>query len=460
MIYLAAVGAGLLTSTAFKPFAYWTLAILGLGIWYQILIISRFQKRFISSYLFGLAMLLPIQAWTATYVGNTPWLILCFGQAFIFTLPSFFVIKKGRYNSICFASAVVCTELLLRTIPFSGFGWSRVGFTQIDSPLSSLYPIGGVALVTLTIALLSTIRSFTAFAFPVLIILISQFITSPIQYSGSTRIALVQGGVSKLGLDFNSTPEEVFNRHMEQTIKTISSGSVDLVIWPENSVDVDLNTNSKVMDQLVNLSTNNKTPILVGAVTQSMMGPMNQSILFNPVKSDVYSKRYLTPFGEYLPLRKLSERVSKFAKNLKDFTAGENDQIINIATGQFQVLICYELINDSFINNIASEFLVIQTNNATFGDTAQLDQQFNIARVRALESGRYIPYVSTTGRTGFINPSGNVIAQIDKFKTTTLIDSVQKAEGLTYAQRFGKFVEPVAILLLILILIARKRLKS
>jgi apolipoprotein N-acyltransferase len=93
----------------------------------------------------------------------------------------------------------------------------------------------------------------------------------------------------------------------------------------------------------------------------------------------------------------------------------------------------------------------VQTNNATFGDTAQLEQQLNIARARALETGRFIAYVSTTGVTSFISNTGEILTQLPKFQMASLNHQIVLTEGTTTAQRFGPFIEPLAVILLGLI---------
>jgi apolipoprotein N-acyltransferase len=120
-------------------------------------------------------------------------------------------------------------------------------------------------------------------------------------------------------------------------------------------------------------------------------------------------------------------------------------------------LICYELINDSFRDQISSNFLIIQTNNATFGDTAQLDQQLNIARVRAIETGRFIAYVSTTGTTSFIDNRGKVVTKLPKFEPATLFGELNHVNGQTTTQFLGKYLEYLAGAFLLLIVLYRKQ---
>lgn len=457
MNYLYAGLAGLISSTAFAPLSFWPSAFIGLRIWYFLLIKLHLRGRFYISYVFGLGILLPVQHWTGIYVGNLPWLILCFAQAFIFILPAFFVGKRKKFNQMAFACSFVAVELLLRTVPFTGFGWSRLSFTQADGPLQFLYSSGGVVLVAFFIALISSAKSVLSLAIISVTIAGLSFLPRIEITNEKSSVALIQGGVVNLGLDFNSKPKEVFLRHLKQTSDSVKVGQVDLVIWPENAVDIDINRNSEVKNLISEKSAFLTTPILVGGVTRSGSDLLNQSFLFDSEIKQTYTKRYLTPFGEYLPLRVLANKISNYANEIIDFKAGSSDTNFLINGAEFQTLICYELINDSFRDQIISNFLIIQTNNATFGDTAQLDQQLNIARVRAIETGRFIAYVSTTGTTSFIDNRGKVAQKLPKFESATLFGELNHVTGQTITQFFGKYLEYLSGAFLLLIVLYRKR---
>jgi apolipoprotein N-acyltransferase len=447
----------LISSTAFEPLSFWPSAFIGLAGWYFLLIRARLGSRILISYLFGLSLLLVVQHWTGIYVGSMPWLLLSSCQALFFVFPAFFVGKSKRYNQFAFATAFVIVELLLRTIPFTGFGWTRISFTQVNSPLSNLYAIGGVVLVAFFIAAISANRTVVTGSFLLILVLLLVFIPSSITSGTGIKIALIQGGVSNLGLDFNAKPMEVFNRHLSETTKSIKQNDVSLIIWPENAVDVDINTSPGVASAISKLSNDLKTPILIGGVTKSAAGLRNQSILLNPTAEQIYTKRYLTPFGEYMPLRNIATKFSSYANNVTDFVGGQDDHVFKVNGLTFQTLICYELLNDSFRDQISGDFLTVQTNNATFGDTAQLEQELNIAKVRAIETGRYIPYVSTTGVTSFIDNNGQIYSKIPKFQSASLIDSVYAVEGRTLTQKYGRYLEAISIAWLFIIMLLRKK---
>ncbi|MGI9195814.1 MAG: apolipoprotein N-acyltransferase, partial [Candidatus Nanopelagicus sp.] len=308
--------------------------------------------------------------------------------------------------------------------------------------------------------LISSARKFSSLALALLLPVVCWLIPVNTQIKDHVSIALVQGGVVNLGLDFNSKPQEVFKRHLDQSLSSIAPNEVNLIIWPENSVDVDVNKNPNVNNSIRNLSMLLNTPLLIGAVTKSAEGPKNQSILYNYDKEQIYTKRYLTPFGEYLPLRSVARKLSKYANQITDFKAGLQNVVFEVDDKKFNTLICYELINDSFVSEAKNDFLVVQTNNATFGDTNQLDQQLNIARVRALESYRNIAYVSTTGTTSVISSKGRILQSLEKFKPATLKSNIVAVQGLTVRQSFGYLVEPFAAIILICLVVARVRRRS
>jgi apolipoprotein N-acyltransferase len=335
-----------------------------------------------------------------------------------------------------------------------------MSFTQVDSPLSNLYKFGGVVLVAFFIAAISASRTLFMGSILLILVALSAFIPNSVNSGAKVKIALIQGGVSNLGLNFNAKPTEVFNRHLSQTSKSINRNEVKLIVWPENAVDVDINTSPGVAGKISQISSDLNTPILIGGVTKSSVGLRNQSILLSRTSQQIYTKRYLTPFGEYMPLRNIATKFSSYANDVTDFVGGRDDHIFTSNGLTFQTLICYELLNDTFRDKISGDFLTVQTNNATFGDTAQLDQELNIARVRAIETGRYIPYVSTTGVTSFIDNNGQIYSKLPKFVPATLIGNVTLVNGKTMTQIYGKYLESISIIWLLFILFLRRKISK
>ncbi|CAB4807556.1 unannotated protein [freshwater metagenome] len=455
--YLFALVLGLVCSAGFHPIHFWLAPIIALGLLYQITINLDFKQRWFISQIFGLGVLAPTQYWTGTYVGNLPWLALSLMQSFLFVPIGLFLRKNPKWNPFIFAFGLVTSELLLRTVPFTGFGWSRISFTQADSPLSFLYPILGCAGVAFSLAYIAANRRFSVLLLISILIFAGNFHKNSVTVTNKINVALVQGGVSKLGLDFNAIPQEVFNSHLKISYQRIKPNEVDLVIWPENSVDIDLFRNENVKQKLVDLSSALNTPILIGGISRKSADLQNISVLFDPLPKQIYAKRYLTPFGEYVPFRKLLSKFNKNVADVSDFSAGKDTNIFKLESYNLQTLICYELLNDAFRDQLTADMIVVQTNNATFGDTAQLEQEREIARVRAMETNREVAYVSTTGVTSIINKQGLVIKEIPKFKPDILISSIFLGSNKTLTQKLGLFPELLSVIMLFLFSVRIRR---
>jgi apolipoprotein N-acyltransferase len=286
---------------------------------------------------------------------------------------------------------------------------------------------------------------------------------APSGNQGSASILAIQGNVPRLGLDFNARAEEVFNYHLKQTTFALNQidSTPDLIVWPENSVDVDPFQNPFVGQQISDIAKVHSVPIIVGAVLKTKNGPQNASIMWdsNGRVVTTYIKRTLTPFGEYIPLRSLAQIVSPLTKNVKDFIPGK--EIITHSIDKINVvpIICYEVINDANIQSSAarSNILVVQTNNATFADSGQSAQQLNITRIRAVENNRWVVSVSTTGVSAIIDHSGG-IQQITKQNSASFLSGdVELSSGNSLAYRFGNWTAFVCIFFSIAIYLGKRR---
>jgi apolipoprotein N-acyltransferase len=161
-----------------------------------------------------------------------------------------------------------------------------------------------------------------------------------------------------------------------------------------------------------------------------------------------YIKRYLTPFGEYMPLRTLAELVSPYAKSVNDFKPG-NAFVPHLIRGEkIAPIICYEIINDGLLREGSnlSGALVVQTNSATFANTPESAQQLAITRIRAVEHSREILSVSTVGISAFIDNNGQVKSQTAENVSTAISGNLGISNHQTFADRLGG-VAPLLVLL-------------
>ena len=195
-------------------------------------------------------------------------------------------------------------------------------------------------------------------------------------------------------------------------------------IWPENASDVDPVKNSAAKTAISQLISEVRIPLVLGAVETSPAGPLNTSLYYDASGTirTRYVKQDLAPFGEYIPLRKLAEGISSYAHDVRDFQPGTSWVKHSIDNIPFQSIICFEILDDDHVRAGARDtgFLVAQTNNATFGKSAEASQQLQITRARAAELGREFAVVSTTGFTAHVDASGQIRERAPQFESAAL----------------------------------------
>ena len=441
---------GTLLSAAFEPVGKWWVAPIAIAVHIYALSIST--RKVLSSFIFGLTLNLIVLHWSSTFVGSIPWVILAIGLS-LFYLPLALVSKWGI---TAYPLIYILLEEVRNRFPFGGFGWVRIAFTQADAPYAKVAAIGGASALSAAVVLIALVifyvshRKISLLPFlPFLIVLIPLSTTSV----GSTNILMIQGNVPQLGLDFNSRAKAVFNNHFERTQMEIGKNpNVDFILWPENSVDVDPFLNSDVKRSLDSI----KQPLIIGAIVNKGNTLLNTSILWGGELPETYIKQHLTPFGEYIPLRSLARIVSPLVDEVEDFSPGNSGKTFEIGAIKIAPVICYELIDDALLEKAAknSNILAVQTNSATFGMSAESAQQLSITRIRAIEHGRNIASVSTTGYSAIIDSSGKILQQSSMGTADSIRAEVDLIEGLTPRDKAGDWA--LIGVLVALFLVARR----
>jgi len=367
--------------------------------------------------------------WSSTFVGSLPWLILALGLSVLY-LPLALV---SRWGMPAYPLIFVLLEEVRNRFPFGGFGWVRLAYTQADAPFSKIAAIGGAAGLSAFTLLCGLIlffllkRRFSIITLiPFLLVLIPINLTT----TGSTKVLMIQGNVPQMGLDFNSRAKAVFNNHFERTQAELTKDSnVDFVLWPENSVDVDPFTNKDVKQGLDSID----RPLIIGAIMGKGNKLLNTSILWGGDLPPTYVKQHLTPFGEYIPLRSLASKISPYTDRVTDFEPGQSQVLFTVKSAVIAPIICFELVDDQILHEgaVSANILAVQTNSATFGMSAESAQQLSITRVRAIEHGRNIVSVSTTGYSAVINSEGKVVQKSSMGTAESIRADVGLLEGKT-----------------------------
>ena len=441
---------GALLSAAYEPVGKWWVVPIAIAVHMYTLSLSN--RKILSTFIFAATLNLIVLHWSSTFVGSVPWIIMALGLS-IFYLPLALV---SRWGMTSYPLIFIILEEVRNRFPFGGFGWVRIAYTQADAPFSKIAAIGGASGLS-ALAVLSGLilyfgakREFSLITFlPFLLLFVPVNLTA----TSASNVLMVQGNVPQMGLDFNSRAKAVFNNHFERTqVELAKDSNVDFVLWPENSVDVDPFVNQDVKKALDSV----QKPLIIGAILGKGNKFLNTSILWGGELPPIYIKQHLTPFGEYIPLRSLASLISPYTDRVTDFEPGQAQVLFKVKDAVIAPIICFELVDDQLLHEAAlsSNILAVQTNSATFGMSAESAQQLSITRVRAIEHGRNVVSVSTTGYSAVIDYQGKVLQQTSMGTADTIRAEVDLVEGQTPRDKAGDWA--FIGVLFALMLIARR----
>jgi apolipoprotein N-acyltransferase len=486
---LAAIAAGAALGLAFQPHDLPWLALVALPVLLLTLDGASLRAGIVIGTGFGIAY----------YAVLVPWLSVIGGDAAIglAVLEGLFFGVFGAFASQALKLRLwvlwvpclwVATEYAAASVPFGGFPWGRLAWAFAGSWPGRLASLVGVAGVSFVIALLGALvyvvvrrRSAVgiravALVAGVAIVGLSALVPLPTAGDGKTvTAAMVQGNVPGRGLEFLGRARTVTRNHLAATLKLqqdVASGAVakpDVVIWPENSTDIDPFDDPQTRADIEQAVQAVGVPILVGAVLNGP-GPderQTTGVVWDPVTGpgQVYAKRHPVPFGEYIPFRdELLPYIKRLEMIGRQTAPGTVPGVMPINGTTYGDVICFELAYDDVISDVVkggAQVLVVQTNNATYGDTGQPEQQFAITRMRAIETGRTVLIASTSGISGVIRPDGSVEHKSGQFVSDVYVASVGLRDGHTLATTLGDWPQWVltglGILGAVLALLARRR---
>lgn len=440
-----AVTSGILVYYSYEPHGQWVFGIVGMSMCFLVLApwgnnrphigFTTFLGFIQAFALYGL--LLP---WIGEFVGNGPYIALAITEALYGLLLGCFggLVARLPHGPWLFALVFMPVEWLRAHWPFGGFAWGRLAWGQVDGPLAWWMAIGGPVLVTF-LTVLCGVALVYAFmnkktqgliiaAVPLILGMVIHYAPSAGD-SGHIAVAAIQGNVPRMGLDFNAQRRAVLTNHVRETGQV--QGPVDMVFWPENSSDVNPFTDVQAGALIDSAVKELGAPILVGTITADQVGDRNTMVVIDPItgSGDSHNKKYLQPFGEYMPMRDFFRNFSPLVDQAGDFKPGNGDGTVHMraATTGSQVTVgvmtCYEVAFDQAGTSAikaGAEILVTPTNNATFGFTDMTYQQLAMSRMRAIEYDRAVVVPATSGVSALIDPDGKVIQQSQIFQAAVL----------------------------------------
>ena len=461
---------GLLLALAFEPVAFAYLipvALAGFAVTTRGL---PMRRGWIPGLAFGAAFYFVHIYWMSPSIGPPAWIALATLEALFYGLLGAAAGALHRLPAwpAWLAAAWVTAELWRSGWPFSGMPWGRLAFGVVDTPVAGSLAYVGMTGVSFLLALSGFLLAWaltererrTRLLAGGTLLAVAAVMALPSLASyrlddrGTATVAVVQGNVPPPENDILADHRQVTENHVRATVDLaaeVAAGSLpapDFVLWPENSTAVDPFRDLSVNAAILRASAAINVPILVGAIVDAgEEHVLNQGIVWDPESGagERYSKHHPVGYGEYMPFRPLIRKLGiedqgQLGRIGRDMLTGTGKVPLQVAGIQVADAICFDVAyDDVFYDQIGNgaELLAVQTSNASFIFTDQIDQQFAITRLRAIEAGKYLLVASTNGITGVIGPDGEVLAEADPRTEAVLVEEVGLRPGVTPGVRLG-----------------------
>ncbi len=356
-------------------------------------------------------------------------------------------------------------EWVRATFPFGGFPWGSVGAAAGGVPgvIGSVQWVGPSGWTVLAIAVAAGLvlvvedrATWRLLVDPVVVVVMlttAGVLFAPSADGDPLRVAIVQGGSPCPRVHCQNEKMLIYQSHLDLT-RSIPDGSVDLIVWPENSLGSPFEPNGNPdVDAVLSAEAARLTAYFVVSGTRSG-GPehfYNVNTVYAPNGSRLgeYQKRHPVPFGEYVPLRGALDFISQLDAVPRDMIRGDGPVIFETPRGALGTVISFEGAFARIIRSqaqIGSQLLVVATNEASFGTGAASDQLIGLARVNAAAVGQELVHAAITGKSTLISASGEVGESTELFEELVLQGQVRfRNAGPTLYTRLGEWLAIVAI---------------
>ncbi|RLP06449.1 apolipoprotein N-acyltransferase [Propionibacterium australiense] len=485
---LASLAAGALLALAYQPFGLWFTAPLGVGVLCWLSRQARVRRAVWSGFVAGLVL----YGVTVSFEYIVDWWlplllvpVLALWLALVAAIQR--LVQRLPLWPLWAAAAWTAVEACAQRFPLGGFAWDRLGFTTADAPFGGYLWVLGAAGTGFVVALTGTLllaaadalagigrRAARAATLLVLVVLIlaggAVLRAVPVAEpgEGEVTIAVVQGDVDgSAGPHAMGYARSVTDNHVSETIMAMARARTgldpmpDLVLWPENSTDMDPNSDEQTRELIARAQDIAGVPILVGAVTDGPgAGERQTTALWWTAdgETDRHAKRNAVPFGEYTPMKDLVFSLVPMARQVGRQTVpgtepgvldGELNDGRRLSVG---TIICYELAFDATVydtERYGGQVMTVQSNNATYEGTMQPLQQFSLTRIRAMEMRREIVVSTTSSYSGLIGARGEVIARSTPGTAYARSFTVPVRSGTTPAMTIGLCCELAGVVLVV-----------
>jgi apolipoprotein N-acyltransferase len=360
----------------------------------------------------------------------------------------------------------VAMEYARSVLPLGGFTWGQLAQSQHNLPWM-LRPAawgGGffVALLVVVVnaALAEGVRAVTsgsrgslaAAALVAVSAVAAPLLVPATSITGRPlRAAIVQGNVPRHFEGSVFAKELEIIRSHERLTERLASARPDLVVWPESSLGLDLETTPRAAAAVRRAARRVDAPLIVGGNLD--VGTKRYLVMAFEVSPrgtvvDRYQKTHLVPFGEYVPARSLLDWIPVLDQVPRDAIAGSAPVVFKVAGGRVAPVISYEGDFGSLVREriaAGGRLLVVATNTSTWGRTWASAQHVAFSQVRAAENGVWVVHAALSGISAFIDPRGEVRARTPLWRATSEVKGVRFASHISFYARTGDWLPLVCV---------------
>jgi apolipoprotein N-acyltransferase len=266
------------------------------------------------------------------------------------------------------------------------------------------------------------------------------------------------------GNDLNRDPtgEEVADRYIVRNHLRLAGQietPVDLILLPESSLDADPRQDPYLDTALTSLAATKSADVLAGGNIPASGGRLSNAVFhYRPEPADpkeptgsgrtdeLYSKRHLVPFGEYVPWRSALSYIEELQQVPTDYEPGPGPTVFQTEDHRLGALVCFESAFGDLSRQYArlgADGLVVLTNNRSYRRSANSAQHLAMGQLRAAETGRPLLQAAISGLSAVVDHTGAVRAKTELFEPTVLTGEVTLYRGRTPYTSVGEWV-PIA----------------
>ena len=451
----------------FAPFSWWGLTLLCPAILYAFIQGRSGRDAFSFGYVFGLFYFGFGVSWTYNSIhefGHAPVLLSAVLVALLVLALALFPaltaalyswLRRDRavdpWGALAFATLWVLFEWVRGWI-FTGFPWLLIGHAHHSSPLQGILPLLGslgaswVALLIsclLTVLVLGSTRHRLIGAASLVPIVAALLLAGQVKWTTPQKellsVALVQANIPQELKWDRAQKRHILGKYLQLSE---AHQDADIIIWPETAIPAYYaSVKDTFIPELEKIAAAGNVDFLVGLFTHDPdSGRVYNSVMTLGEEQSFYAKRHLVPFGEYIPLRNIASFLADYiVLPMSDMSSGAGRPLVRLKGHFAGASICYEVVyGDEVIEAMPeARFLINVSNDAWFGDSLAPHQHLEIARSRAIETGRYLLRATSTGISAVIDPGGAIVKQSAQFQEEVVRAKIRPQTGMTPYSRWG-----------------------